>query len=788
MCLAHTHHLLEQACDGLEYSVGTISEPKNELRARVVSGAKGHSRPADIKPSDDIIIATIQTIYRAYKKGLAQFNGFLKAANGGLFVVLDEAHHAPAPTYRQLLLALRDEVEQLRLLGLTATPHYTDERKRGWLIKVFPQGIIYQISVAELMAARVLSKPTQEQARTKFDPVIDEREYQNWLDTNRDIPEEIITKLAHSHERNDFIISTYVNNKERYGKTIIFADRWFQCDYLREGLIGRGVDADVIYSHIDADPGSAEARNRRTEDENSKNLKAFRENELDVLINVRMLTEGTDVPDTRTVFITRQTTSEILLTQMVGRALRGPVFGGTEDAYLVFFVDDWKELINWAEWEQIAEGFMEEAVPYSEHPPMQMISIDLVRELARQMDTGRGFADEPFLAYVAAGWYSINYQALVEDEFSDDLEDIRKMILVYEDEIACWQNLIDGLKNTDLEKYSSVELRYPGVEPQIEEWFARYLGPYVKEGKHIRRDIYEIVRHMGQNDGEPPKFFKFKEREKHNIDNIAKELLDLGLGRREERDRLLSEFDRADRYWKQMFIDFDRFYNQYNLQISRLMKTEDGGIKANTVKPLYGTPENLRLRELNEDQKKQVKSRDGYTCLACRNTSKRSLQIDHILPFYKGGNAEMENSQTLCKSCNRDKGDGDYINFRVNSTRLDTAPESLRDFDLPIKAKVMDPKHWEIFLTKTVNFFYECGAVESVIIGKRGEDFYDWEVNLYSANDPSWLEPFLVDLLQRIYDRRNIRSYNNGPNSITISAPGYEPVKAELIINIEGKP
>jgi superfamily II DNA or RNA helicase len=36
---------------------------------------------------------------------------------------------------------------------------------------------------------------------------------------------------------------------------------------------------------------------------------------LDVLINVRMLTEGADVPSVRTVFLTRQTTSQILLTQ-----------------------------------------------------------------------------------------------------------------------------------------------------------------------------------------------------------------------------------------------------------------------------------------------------------------------------------------------------------------------------------------------------------------------------------------------------------------------------------------
>ncbi len=41
------------------------------------------------------------------------------------------------------------------------------------------------------------------------------------------------------------------------------------------------------------------------------------------------------------MFIARPTASEILLRQMVGRALRGPKAGGGEIAYLVTFVDTW---------------------------------------------------------------------------------------------------------------------------------------------------------------------------------------------------------------------------------------------------------------------------------------------------------------------------------------------------------------------------------------------------------------------------------------------------------------
>ncbi|MBK9258232.1 MAG: DEAD/DEAH box helicase family protein [Polyangiaceae bacterium] len=57
--LAHTHHLLEQALDSFgkpnqhanEMEVGLIHEPKERLRARVVSGTHGHSKIAAVAPN-----------------------------------------------------------------------------------------------------------------------------------------------------------------------------------------------------------------------------------------------------------------------------------------------------------------------------------------------------------------------------------------------------------------------------------------------------------------------------------------------------------------------------------------------------------------------------------------------------------------------------------------------------------------------------------------------------------------------------------------------------------------
>ena len=80
-------------------------------------------------------------------------------------------------------------------------------------------------------------------------------------------------------------------------------------------------------------------------EDNERKLQAYRDGKLQVLINVNILTEGVDLPKTGTVFLARPTVSTILMTQMVGRALRGPAAGGTDTAYIVSFVDDWDEHI-----------------------------------------------------------------------------------------------------------------------------------------------------------------------------------------------------------------------------------------------------------------------------------------------------------------------------------------------------------------------------------------------------------------------------------------------------------
>lgn len=52
-----------------------------------------------------------------------------------------------------------------------------------------------------------------------------------------------------------------------------------------------------------------------------------------------------------------------------------------------------------------------------------------------------------------------------------------------------------------------------------------------------------------------------------------------------------------------------------------------------------------------------IYDRDGYRCRYCGRSGKfYDLEIDHIKPISKGGKSTYDNLQTLCKRCNKEKG------------------------------------------------------------------------------------------------------------------------------------
>jgi superfamily II DNA or RNA helicase len=70
----------------------------------------------------------------------------------------------------------------------------------------------------------------------------------------------------------------------------------------------------------------------------------FKERKLEFLCNFGVLTTGFDAPKTECIALCRPTTSEVLYEQIIGRGLRGPVFGGTPECTIIDFADNIRRL------------------------------------------------------------------------------------------------------------------------------------------------------------------------------------------------------------------------------------------------------------------------------------------------------------------------------------------------------------------------------------------------------------------------------------------------------------
>ena len=200
-------------------------------------------------------------------------------------------------------------------------------------MEMFNEKIIYSISMSKLISQKVLSDPHFERVETSvnFEPQINVDEAK-LIKRFGELPATLIDRVAKSAKRNKVIVDTYMQKKEQYGKTLIFALNIEHCYTLCKDLRKKGVKCDYIYSG---------------RDDNARIIKEFQNGDLDVLVNINILTEGSDVPKIQTVFLTRPTQSEGLLVQMIGRGLRGPKAQGTETANIVDFCDKWNIFNKW---------------------------------------------------------------------------------------------------------------------------------------------------------------------------------------------------------------------------------------------------------------------------------------------------------------------------------------------------------------------------------------------------------------------------------------------------------
>lgn len=84
--------------------------------------------------------------------------------------------------------------------------------------------------------------------------------------------------------------------------------------------------------------------------------------------------------------------------------------------------------------------------------------------------------------------------------------------------------------------------------------------------------------------------------------------------------------------------------------------------------PRYKLSPNTRLYNRNVKKwyeiMKTVFKRDDYTCRYCGKKG-GILEVDHIVPFSKGGSDDLSNLATSCRHCNRQKRDKSVEEFLI---------------------------------------------------------------------------------------------------------------------------
>lgn len=674
--IAHRHELLEQAkgtfTNTLAYS--DVFREKDNFNYRIISGI--HDKPINIKKTDDIIFASKDSLNTGFEHLL---QNWIKNNTDEIFLVIDEAHHATAKTYRKLIDNIQKNVKTFRLLGLTATPTRTAENEKGLLKKVFADDIIFKIDLKTLIRFGILSNPVFEEEPTGQNFIRDLTDQQIELLKTFDINsigDKIAENIAKNKERNFKIVDTYVSNKEKYKQTLVFALNVDNAIALNKLFQEHGIKSDYVISSV---RDSVTGITSNFTKENKEKIEDFRKGKLEVLINVNILTEGTDVPNVQSIFLARPTISTILMTQMIGRGLRGPKAGGTKEAYIVSFLDDWEDKIAWINPEKL---FIEENVDFNDTDKetkkqlIRLVSISKIEEFAIlansiiDPETKMQLEKLDFIQRIPKGIYQFRY--LVKSEG----EEVEKNceILVYDNIENSYKNLVETLpyfvKDNNLEEREILdEQELVLYSKQIEDEFFSGVDRYPA---YSIEDIKSLLQYYIVQD-EIPQYIELKDRENFDIDRIAHEIYDKDLGPRSEKELIDSYWIGSEIEW-QTFFNYDKriFLNEINIAKSRLLHpdlyskertspTETQELRRFENMSLYDirSADPAYEKALRDQVFKKYTDKNGYYFSAAsgfKSKSRLSFQVDHIKPMHNGGLTVLENLQLLTRAENMVKG------------------------------------------------------------------------------------------------------------------------------------
>jgi superfamily II DNA or RNA helicase len=685
--IAHRHTLLDQALktfmnNAYKKDADKVDVLRNckEFRYRLISGL--HGEAISCQRTDDIIIANKDSLTQGVRKkngkvlvspdsGLYYiYNNWLKICDPkGVFLVIDECHHAIGKSYRFITEYLIDNGVSLQILGLTATPTRLSKKEQGLLLKVFPDNFEKNASINDLIAGGFLSHPyVLEEVQTGIDmkKELSEKEIEKVkVNDIESISKKTADKLGDSPDRNRKILNEYLEKKGKYRQTIIFALNVKNAIALNILFNENKISSEYVLS------GRFDKRQTITSAQlNREKIEKFKDGKVQILTNYTILTEGIDIPKVQTIFLVRPTLSSVLMTQMIGRGLRGEKVGGTKETYIVPFIDNWHGLISWVSPKQLAETdeeFVDSTVRLNKHI-RKIISATISEMFFLTQDNSidpeliKLLKSWSFVERIPVGLYVISIDKDIPSGSGGKVPFERESTILvynhlkkaYSDFIAQLPSLFEKKDDTDESLPDDV---YENHAEHVESMF--FTGLTLKIG-YSREDIKDIIRSYNLTDYLPD-FLPFTDRNKFDIGKVAEEFYKKGYKGKAYSKRIFKIWDDENIGWK-TFLGINEFkYFKEELELALDKKRYPEHYQPSTLKPTI-ISEKLEYKDMSLEDIKQIdtgyykflrdsvlknyKNRKGYYFQKkpyYSSDKQVQFELTYIVSLSDGGKTEIKN-------------------------------------------------------------------------------------------------------------------------------------------------
>lgn len=327
--IAQSDELCEQAVETWGYVWRAIGPSADLTACRLWGPNEVTEEPS----TSQLLVATVDKLDSIRKRTARDYEWMTDPS----VVVVDEAHTSIATSYTAVLDWLgrgRSRSGGRRpLIGLTATPFRgTSKEETERLVGRYDRNRLDEGAFAgdpyeELQATKVLARVRQELLPGAAVSLDSEEEAE--INTFRRVPAAVAARLGDDIDRTNRIVQSIVELPADW-TVLLFATSVENARAIAALLAYSGVPAVAISA--DTDPA---ARRHYVEE--------FKRGRIRVLTNYNVLSQGFDAPATRAVYVTRPTFSPNMYQQMIGRGLRGPRNGGSDEVLIVNVEDNFHQ-------------------------------------------------------------------------------------------------------------------------------------------------------------------------------------------------------------------------------------------------------------------------------------------------------------------------------------------------------------------------------------------------------------------------------------------------------------